>query len=208
MNRGKFIVFEGINGSGKTTIINELFAKLSINNNKIKIIKFPNRQTKTGKIINKFLKNEYEFKNIYQQIKCFADNRLECKDEIQSLINNGYIILCDRYIYSNIAYILSDQTMHIINNQISNNLLTFRDIIQYDLTFINPDFVFLINGDHIILRNDQITERYHKNLIKNILIFNNYLNIFNNMNTDFTIINNNLDNLQKNINIIINIIRN
>ena len=57
LNKGKFIVFEGINGSGKTTIINILINYLEDHSIKYKYIKFPNRKTETGKIIDDFLKN-------------------------------------------------------------------------------------------------------------------------------------------------------
>lgn len=198
MNRGKFIVFEGINGSGKTTIINKLYDKLNNNNYKVKILKFPNRTTQTGKIIDKFLKKEINFKSLKEQIKIFAENRKECKDEIENLLKQNYIILCDRYIYSNIAYILSDQTINILNNK-NSEIFSIYDIIKYDIDLIKPDLVFLINGDHIHLRNNNIMERYHNDEIKNKLIFNNYLISLFNTETTYNIINNNLDNLNNNI---------
>jgi len=206
MNIGKFIVFEGINGAGKTTIINKIYQDLNQKNIKSKIIKFPNRNTKSGQIIDKFLKNQYQFASLSEQIKIFADNRTECKDEIITLLQNNYIILCDRYVYSNIAYILTDQTFNIINNINKNNIITCSDIIKYDINLIKPNYVFLINGDYIHLRNNEITERYHSNINKNYVIFNNYLHSFNYTNTNFTIINNKIDNIYENINVIIDII--
>ena len=201
MNRGKFIVFEGINGSGKTTIISHLFNYLSFNNYKVKIIKLPNRTTKTGKIIDKFLKNEYHFESLHDQIKIFAENRKECKEEIKNLLDNNYIILCDRYIYSNIAYTLTDQTMNIINDNYKK-ILSINDIIKYDTELIKPDKVFLINGDYIHLRYNEIQERYHKDNTKNMIIFNNYLLSFTFTNSNFTIINNKLNNLTNNVELI------
>jgi len=201
MNRGKFIVFEGINGSGKTTIISHLYNYLTFNKCKVKIIKFPNRSTKSGQIIDKFLKNEYHFESLHDQIKIFADNRKECKTEIMQLLSDNYIILCDRYIYSNIAYTLTDQTFNIINNNYKE-ILSIYDVIKYDTHLIKPDIIFLINGDYIHLRTNEIQERYHKNNTKNIIIFNNYLFSFSFTQSNFIIINNNLNNLNNNIEII------
>ena len=201
MNKGKFIVFEGINGSGKTTIISHLYNYLSFNNYKVKIIKFPNRTTKSGIIIDKFLKNEYQFDSLQDQIKIFAENRKECKEEIINLLDNNYIILCDRYIYSNIAYTLTDQTINIINNKYKQ-ILSIYDIIKYDTELIKPDKVFLINGDYIHLRYNEIQERYHKDNTKNMIIFNNYLLSFTFTDSKFTIINNKLDNLTNNVKLI------
>jgi len=206
MNKGSFIVFEGINGAGKTTIINKIYNILSNNNINVKIIKFPNRTTNSGKIIDKFLKNEHQFQNLNEQIKIFADNRNECKQEITELINNNYIILCDRYIYSNIAYTLTDQTFNILENKY-DEILSYSDIIKYDENLIKPDYVFLINGDFIHLRTNEIKERYHDNNIKNYLIFNNYIHALKYTDTKFSIINNNFDNLDDNLNVIIKLIK-
>jgi dTMP kinase len=206
MNKGSFIVFEGINGAGKTTIINKIYNILSNNNINVKIIKFPNRTTNSGKIIDKFLKNEHQFQNLNEQIKIFADNRNECKQEITELINNNYIILCDRYIYSNIAYTLTDQTFNILENKY-DEILSYSDIIKYDENLIKPDYVFLINGDFIHLRTNEIKERYHDNNIKNYLIFNNYIHALKYTDTKFSIINNHLDNLDDNLNVIIKLIK-
>lgn len=211
---GKFIVFEGINGSGKTTIINSLIDYYTKHNIKYKYIKFPNRKTESGKVIDKFLKNEYQFKSIRQQIEIFADNRKEAEDLILESLNNNEIILCDRYVYSNIAYILSDNifdsklninstTDLIIPN---NKILTIDDIIYFDKGLLKPDFVFLVNGDYIHLRNNTITERYHSTsdnidkIIKNKLIFNNFILSLNYTNTKYYIINNKLSNLDNIIN--------
>ena len=42
---------------------NHLYNYLTFNKCKVKIIKFPNRSTKSGQIIDKFLKNEYCYAN-------------------------------------------------------------------------------------------------------------------------------------------------
>lgn len=206
MNRGKFIVFEGINGSGKTTIINKLSEYLIYKNYKVKILKFPNRTTETGRQIDKFLKNELNFKCLKDQIKIFAENRAECREEIENLLKHNYIILCDRYIYSNIAYTLTDQTINILENK-KCEIFSIYDIIKYDIDLIKPDLVFLINGDYIHLRNNEIIERYHNNNIKNKLIFNNYLISLLNTESNYNIIDNKLDKLDNNILNIYNVIK-
>jgi dTMP kinase len=207
MNTGKIIVFEGINGSGKTTIINNIYKELLKTQKNVKILKFPNRNTESGIIIDKFLKKQYNFKNLDEQIKIFADNRKECKESIEILLKNNYIILCDRYIYSNIAYILTDQTLNILNNNNKNDkIISFSNIIQYDYELFKPHYVFLIKGDYIHLRNNTIIERYHADAIKNNLIFNNYILSLKYTNANFIIINNNIDNLHINIKNMINII--
>lgn len=189
MYRGKFIVFEGINGSGKTTIINNLINYYTNNNIKYQYIKFPNRSSQTGKIIDKFLKNQYEFKSIKEQIQIFAENRKESENLIKKSLNENKIILCDRYLYSNIAYTITDMSLNIQYN-IDNNYISIDDVIKYDKNLLKPDLVFLINGNYINLRNESIKERYHNNEIKNGIIFNNYLLSLHYTNSLYYIINN------------------
>ena len=207
MNRSKFIVFEGINGSGKTTLINILLHYFEENSIKCKYIKFPNRSTKSGKIIDDFLKNKYEFKSLQEQIEIFANNRNESQDIIKEYLNSGTIILCDRYLYSNIAYTLTDQTLNLLNNK-SDNYININDIIKYDNNLLKPDFVFLIKGNYIQLRNEKIQERYHNDEIKNSLIFNNFLFGINYTNTNYKIINNKFNELEYTIQNLINDINN
>lgn len=211
ISRGKFIVFEGINGSGKTTIINNLINYYTNKNIKYQYIKFPDRTSKSGKIIDKFLKNQYEFNSINEQIQIFAENRKESEKIIKDSLNENKIILCDRYLYSNIAYTITDMSLNIQYNN-SSEYISINDIIKYDKNLLKPDLVFLINGNYINLRNDSIQERYHNNEIKNGIIFNNYLLSLYHTQSPYYIINNkfnkdtNESNLQESINNIDHII--
>ena len=58
------------------------------------------------------------------------------------------------------------------NNNIK--ILSIDQILSYDRNFIKPDYIFLIKGDHLYLRNEQ-NELYHKNELFNNILLNNYI---------------------------------
>lgn len=204
MCKGKFIVFCGINGSGKTTIINKILKKL---NNKTNIFiwksyKCPDRTTPIGKKIDEILKGKINVsKDI--ELKFFSDNRKEVAIQIEQCINNGINVICDRYLYCNIAYTLTSQTLEIKKfNKI--DLYSINTIAKLDKDIIKPDCVFLIVGNYLHLRDDK-KEKYHiTNDTFNDLIINNYILSFIHTKTPFIVIENVLNNLDNTTNKIIN----
>lgn len=106
MSSGLFIVLEGIDRSGKTTISNSIFSHLiskGVPSDLIFQLSFPNRTTPTGKLLDSYLKNETELKPEVSHL-LFSANRWEMSDLIRKLKNEGKIIICDRYFYSGIVY--------------------------------------------------------------------------------------------------------
>jgi dTMP kinase len=230
MKKGLFLVFEGNNGAGKTTIINGLIKKLNPssysennesdfinikNQKKISIwnvYKFPNRTTVLGKKIDDFLKNKIKLSSKEVELKFFAENRKEFQYEMEYILNQGYNILCDRYIYSSMAYTLTDQFINRLDNKEINildnkdiNFLSIDKILSYDRNFIKPDYVFLIKGDYLHLRNEK-EELYHRNELFNKILLNNYILSIHKTTFRYAIINNKFGELDDTINYIINII--
>lgn len=104
---GTFIVLEGPDNSGKSTLISRLVDELC--KWKFKIIPFPDRATETGKQLDEFLRNgglmdlpdETKAKKLH---KLFSENRHEKKEYIENLLLSGQNIIVDRYVYSGAAY--------------------------------------------------------------------------------------------------------
>jgi dTMP kinase len=185
INRGLFIVVEGSNFAGKTTIINHLVNKYKDTN--FKVYKFPNRETKTGKIIDKFLKNEYSFSSNDEQNKIFALNRFEQKENIMKDLNNGINIICDRYIYSGIVYPLYTNIKNL--SDITEEHII--DIYKYDRYLPKPDIVLLITSQ--FSRNEN--ERYHH--LDKMIILEFYKKILEYTNSNYNLIYNKIDHLDK-----------
>lgn len=104
MKRGSLIAIEGLDRTGKTTQTEYLLKKLTALNIKHKLIKFPQRETEIGKLINKYLVDKsFELSDQAAHL-LFSANRWELVNEIRNDLNNGITIILDRYVYSGIAY--------------------------------------------------------------------------------------------------------
>ena len=104
IGRGNLITFEGIEGSGKSTQLNEVYKFLK--KRKIKCVKTrepggTKLAEKIRKLIIKDLKNNED--NLTELLLLFAA-RSNHFLKIQKYLNKGYIVLCDRYIDSTYAY--------------------------------------------------------------------------------------------------------
>lgn len=151
---GVLIVFEGINGSGKTTLINMLKTYLNQNGFKVKIYKFPNRQSPIGNKIDMFLKKEIQIESKYDIIDMFAKDREYANEQILTDLHDGYIVLIDRYIFSGIAYQINHDATDLMIHSAT------RIIGHFDKNILMPTIVFLIKGDYLEKRNEK-KERYH-----------------------------------------------
>ncbi len=103
--KGKLIVIDGTDGSGKTTQANLLIKHLRKDGRKVKFIHFPQYEENFfGKFIAHCLSEQYyKWVNIHPKIASvvYAADRWESKEKIQKLLKGGYVIVMDRYISSN-----------------------------------------------------------------------------------------------------------
>lgn len=101
--RGAFIVFEGCDRSGKSTQTHILAEYLKSQGRKVQVIRFPNRQSKSGQLIDKYLKGEEKLTHNYVHL-LFSANRWEMQRQMEELLKQGTTLIADRYSYSGIAY--------------------------------------------------------------------------------------------------------
>ncbi len=99
----KFIVFEGIDGSGKSTQCSMLYEFIRSENTPVKLLAEPT-SGEYGQKIRKMLKGETPLP-VEEQIHLFIEDRMQdCELNIKPCLEQGITIVMDRYFYSNAAY--------------------------------------------------------------------------------------------------------
>lgn len=103
-----FIVLEGVDGSGKSTQIANLRAMLSEQGIPTEYLHFPRFDAPYfGDLIARFLRGELgsvEQVDPYIVAMLYAGDRRDAAAMIRGWIAEGKVVICDRYVYSNIGY--------------------------------------------------------------------------------------------------------
>lgn len=107
MNPPKFIVIEGVDGSGKETQAKLLVTHLENTGKPVMYLDFPQYESFYGEIIAKYLRGE--FGNIdqispYLVSIVYALDRSTIRDKIQSFLDEGGFVVANRYVPSNMAH--------------------------------------------------------------------------------------------------------
>ncbi|MCI5892161.1 MAG: dTMP kinase [Clostridiales bacterium] len=103
---GKFIVFEGLDGSGKSSQINILADELRRRGEKVYVTAEPT-DGETGRYLRRILSQSLK-KDMHLQAALFLADRIEHITDpetgIKKYLDDGYTVLCDRYYYSSLSY--------------------------------------------------------------------------------------------------------
>jgi dTMP kinase len=101
--KGVFICIEGLDGSGKTTQAQILTERLSKSHNAVYTAE-PSHGT-TGTFIRECCLYEEKRLPTATEALLFAADRVEhVENEIKPALAEGKLVICDRYIYSSLAY--------------------------------------------------------------------------------------------------------
>lgn len=102
------IVIEGLDGSGKSTQVKRLKAYLETLGKPLEYIHFPRYDSPVyGELIGKFLRGGFgSIDTVHPQLVAllYAEDRRTAVPRMRETLDNGGIVLLDRYVYSNIAY--------------------------------------------------------------------------------------------------------
>ncbi|MGB9598359.1 MAG: dTMP kinase [Minisyncoccales bacterium] len=131
MERGKFIVFEGIDGAGKSTQSQLLYRFLKEKRIKVFLTAEPTRGP-VGQLIRFFLKKKKRVNRLALQLLFTADRADHLEKVILPLLKKGFWVISDRYFFSTISYGLLE-------------IKDFSWLHQLNKKFPLPDLTFFID---------------------------------------------------------------
>jgi len=162
---GKFIVFEGPDGSGTTTQANLLFKYLKKQGKKVYLTGEPTRSL-IGGLIEGQIAGDWKSTPECLQLLFTADRAHHLEKEIIPLLKKRISIICVRYLLSTLSY----------------GELDIKDgkwLREINKKFILPDITFLLKVSPKICIQRIKKERFHKELFekedKLKKVFKNYL---------------------------------
>tara|TARA_B100000965_G_scaffold393292_1_gene403942 strand:- start:1120 stop:1755 length:636 start_codon:yes stop_codon:yes gene_type:complete len=170
--KGKFIVFEGIDGSGKTTQINELSKWLNeahlIPKNKQLVVTREPGGTKLGQSIRSLLLDTSREKSpdsITELLLYAADRAQHVNEIIRPSLNKGDWVISDRFCGSTIAYQGYGRKL---------DIKLIKELETIATQGIYPDMTFLLDipvDESIkrrISRNDDRIEKEGRDFLSNV----------------------------------------
>jgi len=104
---GKFIVIDGTDGSGKTTQLNLLKAKLEQDGYAVEVADFPQYNNKSAGLVEEYLSGKYgqaDEVSPYQASIFYAVDRFDASTKIRQWLTAGKIVLANRYTSANLGH--------------------------------------------------------------------------------------------------------
>jgi dTMP kinase len=142
----KFVVIEGLDGSGKSTQIRLLLKYLDDRKISYRYLHFPRTESPVfGELISMFLRGDFgelDSVNPYLVAMIYAGDRNDARETISGWLKKGYYVIADRYVSSNIAF----QCAKIQNQKKTAALKKWILHLEYDYYRIpKPDMQFFLD---------------------------------------------------------------
>ena len=128
--RNRFIVIEGLDGSGKSTQIDLLLKYLSDSSTSFEYLHFPRTDDGYyGELVARFLRGDLgplESVHPYLVALIYAGNRNDSKEIILKWLEDGISVIADRYVVSNIAFQCAKLDTRKERNELRDWILNFE----------------------------------------------------------------------------------
>ena len=140
-NKPFFIVFEGVEGCGKSFQSKKLYHKLKKKNVKTVLTREPGG-TKSAELIRNLILKDYFLKAKIEKFDKYTDTLLylaarneHVKRKILPALKKNTVVICDRFIDSTIAY-------QVYGKKVNRNFI--NNIHKYILKGLEPNLIFVL----------------------------------------------------------------
>lgn len=146
MKKGKLIVIDGTDGSGKATQVELLRKRLTKEGHLVKVVDFPEYYKNFfGKFIGHCLSEQYyKWVEVHPKIAsiAYAADRWESSEKIKSWLKKSYVVLANRYVSANQIH----QGGKIANNKKREAFINWLDEMEYKVFKIpRPDVTLYLD---------------------------------------------------------------
>ena len=172
--KGKLIVIDGTDGSGKATQVALLSKRLAKEGYKIKNVDFPEYDKNFfGKFIGECLTDEkYNFKDTHPKIisALYAADRWESKKQMEEWIDKGYVVIANRYVSANQIH----QGGKVHSEKERKEFLSWLDTMEHSVFKIpRPSIVLYLSlpisiVNELIAKRDSTAARGYKGIKKDV----------------------------------------
>ncbi len=142
--RGAFIVIEGTDGSGKSTQFELIRKRLEDTGYDVAVFKFPRYDNASSYFVRRYLNGDYgkaDDVGPYSSSLFYALDRFEASGEIRQALEQGKVVLCDRFTGSNMAH----QGTKIENPEQRRGFFIWLDNLEFEMLRIpRPDISFIL----------------------------------------------------------------
>jgi dTMP kinase len=164
----RFVTFEGIDGSGKSTVSKKVYEKLKTDGYDV-ILTFEPTDSCIGKMVQKCIETKSD---PYVTAYTFIADRIEHCKQIQQWLDEGKIVLCDRYAESTYAYQGAQ-----MQDMIKEPMKWLQELSKDRIIIPDRTFVFVVdpktslgriqNRDRLIpFEKTSFLEKVHANYLK------------------------------------------
>lgn len=165
MKKGKFIVIEGGDGSGKTTQFELLKEKLIKDGYQVETVDFPRYGNPSAWQVEQYLSGKYggpKEVGPYRASIFYAADRYDASFEMKEWLDQGKIVLANRYTTSNMVH----QAGKIKDSKERDKFLDWLEDLEFETFAIpRPDVVFFMNiSANVSQKLAQQKEGRHENL--------------------------------------------